>query len=147
MAGLLKSNAFWASIACFLVAFVIFLAYQGVLAAGMASYEIQSAPPFGRSSHGWTFGTKTVYLRKGQTFTVAYDVQIKRGGLTLHLLNRDAEFLKGTVAHQTVWNNGTGEWNVPIQTSGWHVLILDATPDGGGYDLEYSASWRTRSAP
>ncbi len=147
MPQLLKNKTLWASLGGFAVAFVLFLYWQGVLAAGTESYEVCMNPgEFGHSRYGWCLGPKSLYLREGQVLTVTYDVKIKRGYLHIHLLKQWSEFGKGTAGSKWVKASEKGEFSVPIRESGMYKLILDGSPDGRGYDLEYSASWSAHAA-
>lgn len=147
MRAIMREKATWAVIGCFLAAFVLYLFFQGTLSRGAARYEIhRTTGGFGRSTVGWSLGTKTLYLREGQVFDVHYDVNIKTGMLHVHLFNQYAEFGKGTVGSHYARANGKGCFTFRIPETGLYALVIDASPDGHGYDLEYSASWGVRSS-
>jgi len=126
--------------------FVAYLAYDTGMCFGSADYTVEF-DGFGSSHRGVCLGCKSFYLRKGQTLKVSYDVEIRRGYLHLHLINRSAPFMKGTVRSDYAKTSGKGDFIVPIRESGWYVIRIDGSPDGRGYDLDYTASWHATQAP
>jgi len=124
-------------------AFAAFFAYDTGMCFGFQDRTVYMEG-FGSARHGISLGSNTFYLRKGQTFVTAYDVEIRRGYLHVHLINRNAPFMKGTVMSEWVRTSAKGEFTLPIRESGWYVLMIDDSPDGRGYDLDYTASWRAK---
>lgn len=118
--------------------------YLGGICYGYESYTARGHGgllDFEASRRGYSVGPKRVYLRKGQTFAVAYDATIRAGTLRVRLFkpfDRDAQ----TGPTHYVTASGPGEYAVAVPESGFYTLLIADT--GGEHDLEYTAKWSAR---
>ena len=139
-----QKRAIWGS-AISLTAAAIFavLYFQGIIWAGAESYEVNFTGGTASSSRcGWRCGSRSLYIREDQTFTASYEAQIRTGSLHFQLINTAAPFGKGTVGSKIVRSSGKGEFTVHVAEAGWYRLRVEPSPEGRGYDIEYSAHWR-----
>jgi hypothetical protein len=122
------------------------LLFVALYAAGLfhRGYESKSIAFSGvsRVESGHSFGTRTMYLRQGQTLVVRYDTDIRHGDLRLWLKKRFQPLADVPDGSATITSSGAGQLRIPIRESALYHLTIRGTPDRSGYDLSYTLSWR-----
>ena len=118
---------------------------DGQLTCGAAAYQLTGRTNLVEKGPGWTLGPKTVYLRRGQTFVVNYEADIKRGSLHFRLDRGWYGGNNGSAGAHAVHASGSGQFKAAILSDGWYRLTISGRADGG-CDLDYFATWSAGSA-
>jgi len=139
-----NNKALSASISCFLAAFVLAFYFMGCFQFGRESYTIQSEDRISHWRSGYSAGSKTVYLSKGETFFLSYTTEIREGSLSIQLYKTHKEFGKSDSVHHKLTISGQGELEFPISESCFYSLIVEPHPSPKRYDLSYTVVWGTR---
>ena len=121
----------------------LFLLFSGLLSRGYESKTIRFSG-ISRSSQGSGFGSKRVFLRKGQTFTVRYEAEIERGGLHVRVRPYWASPRAPATREVRLRQSGSGELRVPVPDTGVYEVWIRGLPDRDGYDVSYTVSWKTQ---
>jgi hypothetical protein len=131
---------FWVLSIFAAVAVIVFCYLDGQLTCGAAARKYVPNKRDRFSSHyGWALGPKTVYLRRGQTFTVNYEADIKRGNLHFYLDRGWYGFSGGAAGAHTLHAGGKGQYKAVINSDGWYRLTIST--GGEAADLDYFATW------
>jgi len=120
-------------------ALFLYLMLTGLLNRGSESKTIRFSNA-SKITSGYTLGSKRVFLRKGQTFTADYEVQIETGGLYIRLRKLWAPFNTPATGQLRVKQSGSGQLRIPVPETGMYHLWIDGSPDRDGYDLSYTVS-------
>jgi len=120
---------------------LVLIVFSGVHTRGYESKTVRFAK-IAKSSSGHSLGSKRVFLRQGQTFTVDYDVEIDHGRLYLRLRDFWSLPNEPAIREVRVSQSGTGQFEVPIPKTGVYQLWISGLPDKNGYALSYTVSWK-----
>lgn len=120
---------------------LLFSVFTGLINCGYESRSIRFYG-IGSTSRGYALGFKTMYLREGQTLVVDYETDIETGALGIRLSTVMQGFRTPPEQRTRVKDSGAGEFRIEILKTGPYRLEFYGSPDGDGYDLSYSASWR-----
>ena len=124
------------------VVLLVALVYSGLLNRGYESQTIHFRG-FTRTSHGSSWGPKRFLLRAGQTFTIDYETDIRKGGLYIRLYEFYTPPNTPSTGEVRVRQTGTGRLEIPIRKTGVYRLWFRGLPDADGYDLSYTVWWKT----
>ena len=101
---------------------------------------------------GWGLGSKTLFVRKGQTIQVNLDIhEIKKGGIKIYIHETSyTDFEKYDTSLRTIRSPGkhtishkakkSGIYELKFEAVGVYEKKMDAFT-GGKHDLKYSANW------
>lgn len=129
----------------------VLVLWMGGYAAGLCpwlGYASQSGRsinvgrfPVGQASTGkFRLGFGTFLFFKGQTVVVSYDARITAGCLSMHVWQWAGQGA-GADDNNCVAASGTGEWAVPVTSTGlYHVFVTPRTVNGR-WDMSYSVWW------
>ncbi len=76
---------------------------------------------------------ETIPLTAGETLTLIYDVEVKKGSLTLQFEDQEREILWA----ETFLESGEGVYAYTAETSGRYTLTVIGDQTGGGFDLSW----------
>jgi hypothetical protein len=126
------------------VVLLVFCYLDGQLTCGAAVYQFTGPTNLVDSRYGWTLGPKTVNLRRGQTFIVNYEADIKRGSLHFRVDRGWYGVSNGSIGAHAVHASGSEQFKAAIPSDGWYRLTISGRADGG-CDLDYFAKWSAQS--
>jgi hypothetical protein len=114
-------------------------------------YESRSLSGDGLTSMkaGHSLGLKTFYFFKNQEFFADYDTDIRKGALTIHLVQFGRLPSGNSPYHQKIRQSEKGTVRFRIQESGlYHIgfrgSVLGGQSRTGSYDLSYQIRWGIR---
>lgn len=76
---------------------------------------------------------ETIQLTAGETLTLTYDVEVKKGSLTLQFEDSDREI----VWAETFLESAEDVYSYTAETSGRYTLTVIGDQTGGGFDLSW----------
>jgi hypothetical protein len=120
----------------------LFLTFSGLLNRGYESKTISFLNVL-LTSEGRGFGSKRMLIRKGQTLTANYEVQVERGELYIYLQKLWAAPNIPATGQVRLKQSVKGQFRVPIPETGVYKLWIRGLPDAVGYHLSYTVSWKT----
>ncbi len=114
-------------------------------------YESRSLSGDGFTSMkaGHSLGVKTFYFFKNQEFFADYDADIRKGALTVHLVQFGRLPSGHSPYYQKIGESGKGTVRFLVQESGlYHIGFRGSVIGGqsrtGSYDLSYQIRWGIR---
>lgn len=110
---------------------------------GSESHHIQYGGGFTSTKSGMSLGGNSVFALEGQTIRVNYDVTaIPHGKLRIRLLRSRFLDLPDVLERRTIGSPGPGEFEIQAPGTGFYKIECDGSPDGNGYDVTYTTSWK-----
>jgi hypothetical protein len=111
---------------------------------GGESSHVVSDSALSSSSYGeFSYGSKTVYARAGQTLSLSCDATVERGQLTIHIWR---EWVVPRQPHlRTIRIDASQQakqYEIPIRETGLYRISISPWKEDHRYDITYDVSWR-----
>lgn len=112
---------------------------------GYESKHVRYDGGFSGSSSGVSSDDNSIFAFKGQTITVDYNVkQLRRGRFWVHVFSAWGPVGQRDSVSRYIESTGPGSVELIARETGRYYVSCDGSPDGNGYDVTYTASWRVR---
>ncbi|MEM6822527.1 MAG: hypothetical protein AAF558_11370 [Verrucomicrobiota bacterium] len=136
------SGLFWVPlVGSALLLFVVGGYFAYFWGKGVASYHV-SGGGIASSQSGYQLGFDTFSLQSGQSIQVEYQLAERKSGyLTIQFWREGSLSLPKIVDSIQIKQEKKGSHRFRARSAGTYRIGFSPTPDGNGYDYQYSANW------